>query len=56
GLLLAALYLPVWQSAILVPADLALAAIGFYLLRVIKLPILALAGGLVGATLVQVYM
>ncbi|MGL4933699.1 MAG: chromate efflux transporter [Aeromonas sp.] len=56
GLLLAALYLPVWQSAILAPADLALAAIGFYLLRVIKLPILALAGGLVGATLVQVYM
>ncbi|MBL0570951.1 chromate efflux transporter [Aeromonas hydrophila] len=51
GLLLAALYQPVWQSAVLVPTDLALAAIGFYLLRVLKLPILALATLLVVATL-----
>ncbi|TNH88558.1 chromate efflux transporter [Aeromonas sobria] len=51
GLLLAALYQPVWQSAVLVPTDLALAAIGFYMLRVVKLPVLALAGLLVGATI-----
>ncbi|MGL5498349.1 MAG: chromate efflux transporter [Aeromonas sobria] len=51
GLLLAALYQPVWQSAVLAPTDLALAAIGFYLLRVVKLPVLALAGLLVGATI-----
>lgn len=51
GLLLAALYQPVWQSAVLVPTDLALAAIGFYLLRVIRLPILALAALLAGASL-----
>lgn len=51
GLLLAALYQPVWQSAVLVPTDLALAAIGFYLLRGLKLPILALATLLVVATL-----
>ncbi len=47
GLLLAALYQPVWQSAVLVPSDLALAAIGFYLLRVVKLPIPAIAALLV---------
>lgn len=51
GLLLAALYQPVWQSAVQVPTDLALAAVGFYLLRVLKLPILALAGLLVGAAM-----
>lgn len=51
GLLLAALYQPVWQSAVLAPTDLALAAVGFYLLRVLRLPILALATLLMGATL-----
>jgi chromate transporter len=51
GLLLAALYQPVWQSAVLAPTDLALAALAFYLLRVLKLPILALAGLLVGTSL-----
>ncbi|UBH27525.1 chromate efflux transporter [Aeromonas enteropelogenes] len=51
GLLLAALYQPVWQSAVLAPTDLALAAIAFYLLRVVKLPILAIAGLLVGTAL-----
>lgn len=51
GLLLAALYQPVWQSAVLAPTDLALAAVGFYLLRGLKLPILALASLLVVATL-----
>ncbi|MFB2862365.1 chromate efflux transporter [Aeromonas sp. MdU4] len=53
GLLLAALYQPVWQSAVLAPTDLALAAIGFYLLRVVKLPVLAIAGLLVLAALLQ---
>ena len=47
GLLLAALYQPVWQSAVLAPTDLALAALGFYLLRALKLPILPLAALLV---------
>ncbi|MGY3945411.1 chromate efflux transporter [Aeromonas tecta] len=51
GLLLAALYQPVWQSAVLTPTDLALAALAFYLLRVLKLPILALAGLLLGTSL-----
>ncbi len=51
GLLLAALYQPVWQSAVLTPTDLALATVGFYLLRGLKLPILALATLLVVATL-----
>ncbi|HDO1312041.1 TPA: chromate efflux transporter [Aeromonas veronii] len=51
GLLLAALYQPVWQSAVLVPTDLALAAIGFYLLRVLKLPVPAIAALLVIATI-----
>ncbi|MEV3842612.1 chromate efflux transporter [Aeromonas veronii] len=49
GLLLAALYQPVWQSAVLAPTDLALPAIGFYLLRVLKLPIPAIAALLVMA-------
>ena len=52
--LLAALYQPVWQSAVLAPADLALAAVAFYLLRVIRLPILALAALLVGANLLLI--
>ncbi len=51
GLLLAALYQPVWQSAVLAPTDLALAAIGFYLLRVVKLPIPAIAALLVMAAI-----
>ncbi|WP_421237914.1 chromate efflux transporter [Aeromonas jandaei] len=53
GLLLAAIYQPVWQSAVLAPTDLALAAIGFYLLRVVKLPVPAIAGLLVLAALLQ---
>ena len=51
GLLLAALYQPVWQSAVLAPTDLALAAISFYLLRVVKLPVPAIAALLVMATI-----
>ncbi|RQM77037.1 chromate efflux transporter [Aeromonas jandaei] len=53
GLLLAALYQPVWQSAVLASTDLALAVIGFYLLRVVKLPVPAIAGLLVLAALLQ---
>ncbi|MBL0626744.1 chromate efflux transporter [Aeromonas jandaei] len=53
GLLLAALYQPVWQSSVLAPSDLALAVIGFYLLRVVKLPVPAIAGLLVLAALSQ---
>ncbi|HAU4885968.1 TPA: chromate efflux transporter [Aeromonas hydrophila] len=51
GLLLAVLYQPVWQSAVLAPTDLALTTIGFYLLRGLKLPILALATLLLAVTL-----
>ncbi|HIC8800061.1 chromate efflux transporter [Aeromonas veronii] len=51
GLLLAALYQPVWLSAVLAPTDLALAAIGFYLLRVLKLPVPAIAALLVMAAI-----
>ncbi|MFM4805848.1 chromate efflux transporter [Aeromonas bivalvium] len=51
GLLLTALYQPIWQSAVLTPRDLALAAIGFYLLRIIKLPVLVLAALLMGSSL-----
>ncbi|MGL5324250.1 MAG: chromate efflux transporter [Aeromonas sp.] len=51
GLLLAALYQPVWQSAVLAPTDLALAAIGFYLLRLVKLPVPAIAALLVMAAI-----
>lgn len=53
GLLLAALYQPVWQSAVRAPTDLALVVIGFYLLRVVKLPVLAIASLLVMAALLQ---
>ena len=50
GLLLAALYRPVWTSAILSPADFALAMAGFLLLFMWKLPpwlvvILSAVGG-----------
>ena len=42
GLLLAALYQPVFVNAVFSPLDLALAIVGFFLLRVLRLPILAL--------------
>lgn len=42
GLLLAALYQPVFVNAVFSSPDLALAIIGFFLLRVLRLPILAL--------------
>ncbi len=56
GLLLAALYQPVFVNAVFSPLDLALAIIGFFLLRVLRLPILALvaffaAAGMLAAVL-----
>ena len=42
GLLLAALYQPVFINAVFSPLDLSLAVIGFFMLRVIRLPILLL--------------
>jgi len=44
GLLLAALYDPVWLSAVKAPTDLAIAMVGFVGLNVIRLPVLALLG------------
>ena len=56
GLLLAALYQPVFVNAVFSSLDLALAIIGFFLLRVLRLPILALvaffaAAGVLAAVL-----
>ncbi len=56
GLLLAALYQPVFVNAVFTPLDLALAVIGFFLLRALRLPILALvaffaAAGMLAAVL-----
>ncbi|MEW7867534.1 chromate efflux transporter [Aeromonas diversa] len=48
GLLLAALYQPVFTSAVQGPAQLALATMGLFALRVLKLPILPLATLIVG--------
>ncbi len=55
GLLLAALYNPVWISAIMAPHDFAIALAAFLLLAVWKTPpwlvvvLCAVAGGLIGA-------
>lgn len=56
GLLLAALYQPVFVNAVFSSLDLALAIVGFFLLRVLRLPILALvaffaAAGMLAAVL-----
>ncbi|MCY4544539.1 MAG: chromate efflux transporter [Gemmatimonadetes bacterium] len=56
GLLLAALYQPVFVNAVFSPLDLSLAVIGFFMLRVIRLPILLLvtffaAAGILAAVL-----
>lgn len=56
GLLLAALYQPVFVNAVFSPLDLALAIIGFFLLRALRFPILALvaffaAAGMLAAVL-----
>ena len=55
GLLLAALYQPVWTSAILAPADLALALVAFLLLVVWRISpwIIVILTALVGAMLSQ---
>ncbi len=44
GLLLAALYQPVFVNAVFSPLDLSLAIVGFFMLRVLRLPILVLVG------------
>ena len=56
GLLLAALYQPVFVNAVFSSLDLALAIVGFFLLRALRLPILALvaffaAAGILAAVL-----
>ena len=56
GLLLAALYQPVFVNAVFSSLDLALVIIGFFLLRALRLPILALvaffaAAGVLAAVL-----
>jgi len=56
GLLLAALYQPVFVNAVFSSLDLALAIVGFFLLRALRLPILALvaffaAAGMLAAVL-----
>ena len=45
GLLLAALYQPVFVSAVKLPFHFALIAVGFYALRSLKLPLLVIVGG-----------
>ena len=44
GLLIAALYQPVFSSAVQSNLDMALVIIGFYVLKILKLPIIALVG------------
>ncbi|MXX04026.1 MAG: chromate efflux transporter [Gemmatimonadetes bacterium] len=53
GLLLAALYQPVFVNAVFSSLDLALAIIGFFLLRVLRLPILALVAFFAVAGMLQ---
>lgn len=53
GLLLAALYQPVFVNAVFSPLDLSLAIIGFFLLRVVRLPILPLVAFFVVAGIVR---
>ncbi|QYK05931.1 chromate efflux transporter [Shewanella zhangzhouensis] len=45
GLLLSALYQPIWLSAVVGPMDMALVVVGFAALKVLRLPILALVAG-----------
>ena len=45
GLLLAALYQPVFVSAVKLPLHFAIIAVGFYALRGLKLPLLVIVGG-----------
>ncbi len=52
GILLAALYNPVWTSAIFSSKDFALAAVGFLLIEIWKLPSWAVVLMTVGASLV----
>lgn len=47
GLLLAALYQPVWSSTVHAPLDWAALLVGFFLFKVLRLPLI----GMVGSTL-----
>ncbi|ABL98844.1 chromate efflux transporter [Shewanella amazonensis] len=53
GLLLSALYQPIWLSAVVGPMDMALVVAGFAALKVLRLPILVLVAGfaLIGGVL-----
>ncbi|WP_456296756.1 chromate efflux transporter [Vibrio sp. AK197] len=53
GLLIAALYQPIFSSSVLSPIDMALILIGWFLLKVLKLPILALVAFFVISGVVQ---
>ncbi|MEL7290870.1 MAG: chromate efflux transporter [Pseudomonadota bacterium] len=57
GLLVAALYQPVFTSAVNAPLDIALVLVGFYLLKQLKLPVIAMVtffilAGLIGGYLI----
>ncbi|NVD05929.1 chromate efflux transporter [Vibrio sp. JPW-9-11-11] len=56
GLLLAALYQPVFISAVTAPLDIALVLIGFYLLKQLKLPIIAMVAFFMAAGLISGYL
>ena len=52
GILISALYIPIWTSSILAPADFALAAILFSMLAYWKLPPwIIVVSGAIGGTL-----
>ncbi|ADN77291.1 chromate transporter, chromate ion transporter (CHR) family [Ferrimonas balearica DSM 9799] len=53
GLLLSALYQPVFVSAVLAPVDMAMVVVGFYLLRQRQLPILWLIAVMLGMSLLR---
>lgn len=56
GLLLAALYQPVFTSAVLTPLDISLVLIGFYLLKQRKTPIIGLVSFFIVAGLASPYL
>ena len=56
GLLLAALYQPVFTSAVLSSADIALIIAGFYLYKTMKLPILWLILVFIGTSLISILL
>ncbi|UPQ87478.1 chromate efflux transporter [Vibrio sinaloensis] len=56
GLLVAALYQPVFISAVNAPLDIALVLVGFYLLKQLKLPIIAMVAFFILAGLIGGYL